>query len=83
MADGFRIKDIDKIYQICCQFLGKKITMRKTNYKHKIEKKLFYEYTYLVTILKNLSTNIILSCLLPSKGKVLEHITIQQLDSTY
>ena len=38
MADGFDTKDIDKLYQICCQFLGKKITIRKTNYKHKIEK---------------------------------------------
>ena len=37
MADGFHIKDIDKLYQICCQFLGNKTTIRKTNYKHKIE----------------------------------------------
>ena len=52
MANGFHFKDIDKLYQICCQFLGKKITIRKTNYKHKIEKKFFFEYTYLVTIHK-------------------------------
>ena len=83
MADEFHTKDIDKLYQICFQFFGKKITIRKTKYKHKIEN-IFYEYTYLVTIPKytpkNLPTNIILSCLLPSKGKVLKHITIQQLD---
>ena len=30
MADGFHTKDIDKLYQICCQFWGKKITIRKT-----------------------------------------------------
>ena len=38
VADGFHVKDVDKLYQICCQVLGKKITIRKTNYKHKIEK---------------------------------------------
>ena len=37
MADGFHTKDNDKLYQIYCQFLGKKITI-KENYKHKIEK---------------------------------------------
>ena len=41
MADGFHIKDIDKLYQICSQFLGKKTTIRKTNYKHKTEKTYF------------------------------------------
>ena len=41
MADGFHIKDIDKLYQICSQFLGKKITIRKSDYKHKIEKMYF------------------------------------------
>ena len=72
MADGFHTKDIGKLDQICCQFLGKKITIRKTiNTKLK---NMFYEYTYLVTIhkytLKKPATNIVLSCLLPSKGKV-------------
>ena len=38
MVDGFHIKDIDKLYQIYCQFLGKKIAIKKTDYKHKIEK---------------------------------------------
>ena len=38
MADGFHTEDIDRLYQLCCQFLGKKITIRNTNYKHKIEK---------------------------------------------
>ena len=28
MADGFHTKDIGKSYQICCQFLGEKITIR-------------------------------------------------------
>ena len=36
MADGFHTKDIDKPYQIFSQFLGKKITIRKTI--NKIEK---------------------------------------------
>ena len=44
MVDGFHIKDIDKLYQICCQFLGKKITIRKINYKHKIEKIFLWIY---------------------------------------
>ena len=73
MTNGFHTKDVGKSCQICCQFLGKKITIRKT--KHKIERKIFYEYTYLVTIhkytLKKSATNVILSSLLPSKGKVL------------
>ena len=50
MADGFHIKDIDKLYQNCCQFLGKKITIKKTNYKHEIEKIYFmniYIYIYI------------------------------------
>ena len=46
------IKDIEKLYQICGQFLGKKIATWKINYKHRIEKNIFYEYTYLVTIYK-------------------------------
>ena len=54
--------------------LGKE-NYNKENYKHKIEKNIFYEYKYLVTIhkyaLKKPATKIILSCLLPSKGKVL------------
>ena len=37
MADGFHTKDIDKLYQICCQFLGKE-NYKKENYKHKTEK---------------------------------------------
>ena len=44
MVDGFHIKDIDKLYQICCQFLGKKITIMKINYKHKIEKIFLWIY---------------------------------------
>ena len=72
MADGFHTKDIDKSYQICCHFLGKKITIRKTiNTKLK---NIFYEYTYLVAIhkytLKKSATNFIPSSLLPPKGKV-------------
>ena len=34
MTNGFHTKDIDKSYQICCQFLGKKDTVSK-NYKEK------------------------------------------------
>ena len=45
------------------------------NYKHKIEKNVFHEHTYLVTIhkyaLKKSATNVVVSYLLPSKGKVL------------
>ena len=37
MAGGFHTKDIDKLYQICCQFLGKE-NYNKEYYKHKIEK---------------------------------------------
>ena len=43
--------DFDKLYQICCQFLGKQ-NCNKENYKHKIEKNICYEYKYLVTIHK-------------------------------
>ena len=73
MADGFHTKEIDKSYQICCQFLGKKITMRKTI---NAELKDFMNIaTYLVTIhkcnLKKSATNVILSSLIPSKGTVL------------
>ena len=53
MADGFHIKDIDKLYQNCCQFLRKKITIKKTNYKHEIEKIYFmniYIYIYYIYI---------------------------------
>ena len=30
MADGFHTKDIDKLNQIGCQFLGKKMAVTKT-----------------------------------------------------
>ena len=72
MVDGFHTKDIDKLCQICCQFLGKEITIRET-INTKLKK--MYEHTYLVTIhkyaLKKSATNVVVSYLLPSKGKVL------------
>ena len=72
MADGF-LKDIDKLYQICCQLLGKKITIRKT-IKTKL-KKMYFMNIYLVRIhkytLKKTAANVILSCLLPFRSKVL------------
>ena len=37
MADELHTKNINKLYQICCQFLGKE-NYNKENYKHKIEK---------------------------------------------
>ena len=37
MVDSFPAKDIDKLYQICGQFLGKD-NYNKENYKQKIEK---------------------------------------------
>ena len=84
MADGFHTKDIGKLDQICCQFLGKKITIRKTiNTKLK---NMFYEYTYLVTIhkytLKNLPLTLFCHVYYHQKAKYYKHITIQQLDST-
>ena len=52
MADGLHTKDIDKSYQISCQFLGTKNAIRKA-INTKLKKKIVYEYTYLVTIHKH------------------------------
>ena len=43
MADGFHTKDNDKLYQICRQFLGKKITIRK-NINTKLKKYILWIY---------------------------------------
>ena len=43
MVDGFHTEDIDKLFRIRCQFLGKE-NYKKGNNKHKIEKNIFSEY---------------------------------------
>ena len=42
--DGFHTKDIDKSYQIICQFLGKKTTIRKI-INTKLKKDILWIYT--------------------------------------
>ena len=81
MADGFHTKDIDKLCRIRCQFFRKE-NYNEENHKHKTEKTYFINiFTIHKYSLKEFATNVILYCLLPSKGKY-KHITILQLDAT-